>query len=349
MKRTKMHHSLRIRISVSVWAAIVISGVSSAAPTDIAQQPFLTETQGLVTVRPNLYFILDDSGSMGWDYLPDWTPSSFCKNNTGTTGGSCNNTRPPMRSPDYNAAYYNPAIPYLPPINFDGTERTSYDGLSAVPYDAFSGGSALNLTTDYPDDEWCVGPSTTDCLRADNYLVPGTLFGKGYTNRRNATASGTKTFVSGTAALPITVDRAMGPYYYIMIPGEYCSDPKLVNCQAMSGPGFQGGTYYGYPAKVRWCTGAGACQGLRVGSYSNIRYPTLNIGGGVIVPGSFRRTDIVSGSNYGNVCISSTCLVPYSDADGENLAQSGVQHHRRHLPGWLLYDQRTASGQSCAV
>jgi type IV pilus assembly protein PilY1 len=294
---------------LSMIASLVVTGGPSAAPTDLAQQPFLTETEGVVTVRPNMYFILDDSGSMSWDYLPDWTPSSYCKNNTGTSGGSCANTRPPMRSPDYNAVFYNPAIPYLPPLNADGSEKTSYDGLTAVPYDAFSGGSTLNLTTNYADEEWCVGSSTTDCLRADNYLVPGTLFGKDYTTRRSVLASGTKTFVSGTAAAPITADRGVGPYYYVMIPGEYCSDPKLVNCQVMPGPGFQGGTYYGYPAKVRWCTGDGVCQGLRVGSYSNIRYPTLNIGGGTIVPGSFRRTDIVSGNSYGNLCVSATGTV----------------------------------------
>lgn len=290
-------------------AALAFSADVRAAGTDLAPHPFVTETEGLVTVKPNLYFILDDSGSMTWDYLPDWTPSSYCKNNAGTTGGSCSNTRPLMRSPDYNAVYYNPAISYLPPKNPDGTEKTSYDGVSAVPYDAFSGGSSLNLTTNYADEEWCVGSSTTDCLRADNYLVPGTLNGKNYTTVRSTTANGTKSFVSGTSGAPVTTDRAMGPYYYVMIPGEYCADPKLVNCQAMPGPGFQGSTYYGYPAKVRWCTGAGACQGLRVGSYSSIRYPTLNVGGGTIVPGSFRRTDIVTGRSYGNTCVSATGTV----------------------------------------
>ena len=28
--------------------------------------------QGLNPVKPNVMFTLDDSGSMSWDYLPDW-------------------------------------------------------------------------------------------------------------------------------------------------------------------------------------------------------------------------------------------------------------------------------------
>ena len=43
-----------------------------AGTTDIAPQPLATTSA--VHAKPNLMFILDDSGSMGWGYMPDDIP-----------------------------------------------------------------------------------------------------------------------------------------------------------------------------------------------------------------------------------------------------------------------------------
>jgi type IV pilus assembly protein PilY1 len=52
-------------------------------------------------------FILDDSGSMLWEYLPD------------TVNG--NNSKPCYRNFAYNKVYYNPSYTYTPPVYADGT------------------------------------------------------------------------------------------------------------------------------------------------------------------------------------------------------------------------------------
>ena len=41
-----------------------------AAP--IAETLAQVPIQGLNPVKPNIVFTMDDSGSMGWDYLPDY-------------------------------------------------------------------------------------------------------------------------------------------------------------------------------------------------------------------------------------------------------------------------------------
>ena len=51
-----------------------ISANVHAAATDLATAPLVTSSTS--SVLPNLMFVLDDSGSMAWDYLPDWATTS---------------------------------------------------------------------------------------------------------------------------------------------------------------------------------------------------------------------------------------------------------------------------------
>jgi len=62
-------------LRVAVAASLLLGGLapgqlSWAASTDISNSPLINAT---VSVKPNLMFILDNSGSMASDYLPDDT------------------------------------------------------------------------------------------------------------------------------------------------------------------------------------------------------------------------------------------------------------------------------------
>lgn len=52
-----------------LWGLLSLASAASAAPVDISSVPPATLTSS--NVRANLMFILDDSGSMAWEYLPD--------------------------------------------------------------------------------------------------------------------------------------------------------------------------------------------------------------------------------------------------------------------------------------
>jgi type IV pilus assembly protein PilY1 len=373
------------RTATLLTLALALSAPAAhASPTDIASGPLITPTAS--PVKPNLMFVLDDSGSMRFDYLPDWADDGFCRNGVGEVSTKCcrqpgsnssawvclpqnagganidahygggtdqrgmppflthttwtlripaagGGTRDEVVNGGFNSQYYNPAIAYLPPLNADGTSRTSYSGAGTTPWDAYGvmygtggGMQGIDLRTEFPDTEWCTNTAFTNCLRADNYLVPGTVAGQTYNTMRavRANATGTARFAVGTPASPqIATGRDAGPHYYVMIPGEFCTNRKLTHCVASPVPT----ATHIYPAALRWCNnmrgrdrgvdGAVAaatdsCQALRAGAFTHARYPTLRVHttGPTFAPGRFWRVDIVPGkASYGNLCVANTGVV----------------------------------------
>lgn len=260
-------------------SSITLPVTTYAATVNLATVPLATATTS--SVLPNVMLILDDSGSMASNYLPDWANDSICKSTSGSYNGSCGN-QPPFRSPDFNGVYYNPAIRYKPAMNADGTSKQSQTTWTSVKNDAYNIQStgSTNLVTSYTDVEWCTDSTNTDCLRNDNYILPGTVNSKAYTTSHSSVKStGSGSMATGSPLAPTTATRSWGPHYYTIIPGEYCDSAKLTNCQLTQTATFS------YPAKVRWCNSsanstaaqpaAGACQATRLtGSFTNVRYPT---------------------------------------------------------------------------
>jgi len=60
--------------------------VVQATTLNLATKPLAVETTA--TVRPNIMYVLDDSGSMGWDYTPDYINDSTTSADPGSAGGS---------------------------------------------------------------------------------------------------------------------------------------------------------------------------------------------------------------------------------------------------------------------
>ena len=117
----------RLMPALAAWALLIQPTGTHAASTDLADVPLAVQTG----VKPNVLFTLDNSGSMGWgsitgtdahgEYTSPYddavrageTPPGM----GGTTGAK---NRRAYYSPSYNRQYYNPAITYLPPVQFDG-------------------------------------------------------------------------------------------------------------------------------------------------------------------------------------------------------------------------------------
>jgi len=94
-------------IAGATLAAFVATPPSAlAALTDIANAPIASAATSVIP--PNILFILDGSGSMDSDYMPD-SSSSF----SGDAGG---------KSHLCNTIYYNPNVNYEVPKNSDGTD-----------------------------------------------------------------------------------------------------------------------------------------------------------------------------------------------------------------------------------
>jgi type IV pilus assembly protein PilY1 len=278
------HQIVRSILYVAFSVSLALPLPARAALVALATAPLASSTT--TAVLPNLMFIIDNSGSMAWNYLPDWANDSLCLKVTVSGGvptttfdASCTNA-PPFQSSDFNGVYYNPAISYLPALNADGTSKGSQTSWTAVNDDAFGiqSSSQTDLTQNYVDVEWCTDTSYTNCVRNDDYVVPGVVNGLTYYKSHSTTSNGSGLAATGPQSAPVTVARDWGPHYYTINPGEYCDSMYLTNCQSSVTAGFT------FPAKIRWCNSetnataanpaAGTCQALRTGVYTHVRFPT---------------------------------------------------------------------------
>ncbi len=94
-----------------------------AALADLADGPLSTGIGGSTVLKPNLALVIDDSGSMDWEYMPDAVGST-------SRASRC------WSSYLYNTLSYNPAITYKPPFKLDGATYT--DGVTRYPNATFT-------------------------------------------------------------------------------------------------------------------------------------------------------------------------------------------------------------------
>ena len=113
-----------------VLLALVVSApLAQAEPTAIAQLPLLN-ISGSGTVKPNLMLLYDNSGSMNFNYTPDYiNVTDTCRAGTTMSAGTraCKIGDPPFASAGFNRQYYDPAVRYVPPVKADGTSYPDLD------------------------------------------------------------------------------------------------------------------------------------------------------------------------------------------------------------------------------
>lgn len=84
---------------------------TTGTPVQVDQSPLTVQA----AIPPDITLMLDDSGSMAWDFMPDWDylgnglPSGW---NSGNYG---------VRNSAINGLYYNPATTYVPPPKADSS------------------------------------------------------------------------------------------------------------------------------------------------------------------------------------------------------------------------------------
>lgn len=124
-----------IALAVTLAYSAAGSVPALAASVGIADWPLTSGTA--VQVKPNLLFILDDSGSMGSEYLPDSASSS---------GNRC------YKNHLYNKVFYNPDYTYPLPVDYLGNTFPPAS-FTAAKTDGFkSSSSTVNLSTSFNPD-----------------------------------------------------------------------------------------------------------------------------------------------------------------------------------------------------
>lgn len=125
MKRYQQQYSqtLKYLLGMALLGSLMLSCPARAVvttPLDLATIPLANSPT--IAIEPNLLFIMDDSGSMGWDFMPDWANS---------------NDDSLFRNASYNTVAYNPEIRYLPPAYFTSS------GLNLTQYPSQTGQSTV--------------------------------------------------------------------------------------------------------------------------------------------------------------------------------------------------------------
>ncbi|HUW38555.1 MAG TPA: hypothetical protein VMV91_14620, partial [Rhodocyclaceae bacterium] len=285
------HNFFRCCLIVALTA---LAGNAQAALTDLSTTPLVNSSN--TVVKPNLMYALDDSGSMSWDYIPDYVVNSYCKTGSGGTTG-CRLGDPPYNDADFNGVAYNPAITYEPPVNADGTSFPSMASpWTAVPKDGFGvqSNSSTDLTAGYPDRVWC--NSSSVCVANNDYTYP------------DSTYSTAKTVYGA-------------PYYYIIVPQQYCTAADLKTCTNSTVPTGS----YTYPARIRWCsdTALTHCQATQAGSYTKLNIYGASSGGTsataeVLASAKFKIKKVYSGANISSIQVNGIEILG-ATASGANI------------------------------
>ena len=133
----RTRHSINAIKSIIAGLMLTVSLNTHAAVTDLAPAPLVTTPSA--SVLPNVFLMMDDSGSMAWDYMPD-NAGNFSSGTYGAASNQC------------NGIYYDPNTVYVPPVDSTGVSYPASTFTSAWKdgYNTATGGST-NLSTSFVD------------------------------------------------------------------------------------------------------------------------------------------------------------------------------------------------------
>lgn len=117
----KAARTLRTFVSLAAaWGAALLSIGDALAATTPSQAPLYNAVPG---AKPNLMFVLDNSGSMAEEAQDGYAVEDNCPK----SGRNCEGKYGwyAMRSSDVNTQYYNPAITYTARVNSNGTPQSN--------------------------------------------------------------------------------------------------------------------------------------------------------------------------------------------------------------------------------
>ncbi|WP_232823547.1 pilus assembly protein [Dyella sp. C9] len=154
---------------LSIGLLVCILGVLSE-PSHAAGTKVTVDTSPLIqqpSVPPNIVLMLDDSGSMAWNFMPDICYLNGVTCGTDKNGNPTSLSKAPTNSALINAAnngvYYNPAVTYSAPPKADGTFYNVSTTLTSAVVDGFTNiGTTVDLTQ-YALDSSCSSSSPYTC------------------------------------------------------------------------------------------------------------------------------------------------------------------------------------------
>ncbi len=256
--------------AVTLASVALAHGLAFAQVTDISTVPLSSSSTALV--KPNILFVLDDSGSMSWTHMPD---ALYATSGSGWSGLI---DKVGYRNYLCNKIYYNPNATYLPPRKADGSSYPNASFTAAL-YDPYVSptGTTTDLSSKFKafDDATCWDGDKCSEHYTESAQPAYYYMWKGSGNPVDALFSNVLT---GECAKPIST------------PG---SNWQRVAVSNTSGPG---GTneltnfanwYSYYRTRIMMMKGASSRAFVQLGSQYRVGFITIN-------PGSTVSADAVS-------------------------------------------------------
>ena len=141
-----------------VMAGIVLILPATGYSVNFAQQPLAVGN----AVEPNVLFVIDDSGSMGWEYMPDTIGNRYgadrtCIGDIEWWGGCDGYWEYDGETADNrwyysgveNTVYYNPDITYSPPQKSDNSGRYANSSFNSAYTNGYAQSGSRNLANDF--------------------------------------------------------------------------------------------------------------------------------------------------------------------------------------------------------
>lgn len=185
---------------------LLVAVAASAGPADLADRPLSSMANGTL-VRANLMFVLDDSGSMNWNFLPDDAP----------TGDVC------FGWVGANKIFYDPNRNYPAPLNSDGTPMANASFTAAKNDGYKSSSGTVDLTSNNPETPWVIGATVGTPTQSTTSAVCGS---------RNDSACSVPSSTSSTTydSASDTTTTVTTTYARISAPGKTCSRNTNNSC-----------------------------------------------------------------------------------------------------------------------
>ena len=161
----------RLRAAFMAFGATCLALPVHAA-TSFPDYPLQT---GVASVPPNILLILDDSGSMAWDFMPGATANDASPLNNKTSPA-----RIGLKTYVHNTLYYDPSIAYQPWLKADRTRYTGGTSMAAVYASDTRAGDGQGTT----DIRGGADYSEANANGVNEYYVPKTGV-TDYTNSNN--------------------------------------------------------------------------------------------------------------------------------------------------------------------
>lgn len=136
---------------IGLLAGIALPLPALAASLSLATQPLATSTTS--TVQPNVLLVLDNSGSMDWDHMPD-------DSSDGGSAVTFSYGYYGLRSSQCNQVYYDPTITYQTPVDATGTAYANSSFTAAYTNGFNTGAGTVNLNTSFMASQSLSGDST---------------------------------------------------------------------------------------------------------------------------------------------------------------------------------------------